>query len=123
MNPAPVMATSNRVDSSNYHSEPLIPETTTSPSTLSQDGDFTTQAALSLTRSTQTNNIVNSLTIDEDDNVFVADEANNRVQKFESNGDFITEFAHPGPIDVAVDLQGRVYVSNPSGISIYVPTV
>ena len=80
--------------------------------TLSQDGDFTTQAALSLARSTQTNNIVNSLTIDEDDNVFVADEADNRVQKFESNGDFIAEFAHPGPIGVAVDLQaGSMYLT------------
>jgi hypothetical protein len=62
------------LDSSNYHSNPRIQEASTStsassssstptliaPSTLSQGGDFTTQAALSLTRASQTSNIVNS---------------------------------------------------------------
>jgi tripartite motif-containing protein 71 len=62
------------------------------------------------------------LTIDSENKIFVADESNNRIQKFDSNGNFITQFGHPGPIDVAVDSQGRVYVSNPSGISIYVST-
>lgn len=81
INPIDVAATTattsnlNRVDSSDYHSTPRIPEThssstsssaltptpsATAPSTLNQDGDFTTQAALSLTRATQTSNIVDS---------------------------------------------------------------
>jgi hypothetical protein len=55
--------------SSDYHSSPLTQEMTSSststpatmaPSTLSQDGDFSTQAALSLTRASQTNNFVAS---------------------------------------------------------------
>jgi DNA-binding beta-propeller fold protein YncE len=32
------------------------------------------------------------LTIDEDNNVYIADEFNNRIQKFDSNSNFITEF-------------------------------
>ena len=66
------------------------------------------------------------LTIDEDNNVYVADELNNRIQKFDSNGNFITEFGQDRlshPIDVAVDSQGRVYASDLDEILIYVPTV
>jgi hypothetical protein len=50
-----------------YHSYTSIPESSTSlstpptaPTTISQDDIFTTQAALSLTRATQTSNIINS---------------------------------------------------------------
>ena len=66
------------------------------------------------------------LTIDEDNNVYVADEFNNRIQKFDSNGNFITEFGQDRlshPIDVAVDSQGRVYASDFDEILIYVPTL
>jgi tripartite motif-containing protein 71 len=55
------------------------------------------------------------LTLDEDDNVYVADEFNNRIQKFDSNGNFINQFGQDRlnhPIDVAVDSQGRVYASD-----------
>jgi hypothetical protein len=78
INPLDVVATSpsnlNRIDSSSYHSTPLVPETdspsslatpaATSPLSISNQGedDFTTQAALSLTRATQTENLVNSKT-------------------------------------------------------------
>ena len=50
------------------------------------------------------------LTLDESDNVYVADEFNNRIQKFDSDGNFITEIGQDRlnhPIDVAVDSQGR----------------
>ncbi|MGI0042382.1 MAG: hypothetical protein ACRD47_01615, partial [Nitrososphaeraceae archaeon] len=66
------------------------------------------------------------LTIDEDSNVYIADEFNNRIQKFDSNGNFITEFGQDRlihPIDVAVDSQGRVYASDFDEILIYVLTV
>ena len=46
------------------------------------------------------------LTIDEGNNVYVADEFNNRIQKFDSNSNFITEFGQDRlnhPIEVAVD--------------------
>lgn len=69
------------------------------------------------------------LPVDSQDGVFVADEFNNRVQKFDKDGNFITKFdgmlGHP--IDVAVDSMNRVFVSdeNNNQILIYelaVPT-
>jgi len=66
------------------------------------------------------------LTLDEDNNVYVADEFNNRIQKFDSDGNFITEFGQDRlnhPIDVAVDSQGRVYASDLDEILIQVPTL
>ena len=69
---ATISNNSNRIDSSGYHSTPSIPAAAaTSPlssptpmvpaaANQGKDGDFTTQATLSLTRATQTNNIVNS---------------------------------------------------------------
>jgi tripartite motif-containing protein 71 len=63
------------------------------------------------------------LTLDENDNVYVADEFNNRIQKFDSN---ITEFGQDRlnhPIDVAVDSQGRVYASDFDEILVYTPTL
>ena len=55
------------------------------------------------------------LHVDTENNVFVADQFNNRVQKFDKDGNFITKFdgsmlGHP--IDVAVDSMGKVYVSD-----------
>ena len=56
--------------------------------------------------------------------MYVADEFNNRIQKFDSNGNFITEFGQDRlnhPIDVAVDSQARVYTSDFDEILKYVP--
>jgi hypothetical protein len=47
--------------------------------------------------------------------VYVADKFNNRIQKFDSNGNFITEFGQDRlghPIDVAIDSQAQVYASD-----------
>jgi Ca2+-binding RTX toxin-like protein len=47
--------------------------------------------------------------------VYVANEFNDRIQKFDSNGNFITEFGQDRlghPIDVAIDSQARVYASD-----------
>jgi tripartite motif-containing protein 71 len=55
------------------------------------------------------------LTLDDGNNVYVADEFNNRIQKFDSSGNFITQFGQDRlgrPIDVAVDSQGLVYASD-----------
>jgi hypothetical protein len=71
INPVQVFAAdnTNRIDSSGYHSTPSIPAATgsTSPTPMvpaaanqGNDGDFSTQAALSLTRAAQTNNFVAS---------------------------------------------------------------
>jgi hypothetical protein len=54
------------------------------------------------------------------DNVYVGDTGNNRVQKFDCNGNFITMWGSTGrgngqfilPSDVAVDSMGIVYVSD-----------
>lgn len=66
------------------------------------------------------------LTLDEANNVYVADEFNNRIQKFDSDGNFITEFGQDRlnhPIDVAIDSQGRVYASDLDEILIYAPVI
>jgi hypothetical protein len=67
-NPLPLSAKSNDVDTSNLHSAfsledvaPSSPLASTSPTNVSpMDSDFTTQAALSLTRAAQTSNFVSS---------------------------------------------------------------
>jgi hypothetical protein len=78
VNPTQVFAAtttrnSNSIDTSNHHSNlqamqaylpsnSTTPTASTAPPMASQDNDFTTQAALSLTRATQTDNLVNSKT-------------------------------------------------------------
>lgn len=55
------------------------------------------------------------MTLDQNNNVYVADEFNNRIQKFDSNGNLIAVFGQDRlnhPIDVAIDSQGRVYASD-----------
>jgi DNA-binding beta-propeller fold protein YncE len=63
-----------------------------------------------------------AVAVDQSDNVYVADSGNQQIQKFNSNGGFITkwgtlgagpsEFANPGGI--AVDQTGNVYVADSS---------
>ncbi len=58
------------------------------------------------------------MAIDKDGYVFVVDKGNNRIQKFDSNGNFITKFGSEGSgkgeffslKGVAVDSKGNVYV-------------
>lgn len=62
------------------------------------------------------------LDVDSQNNVFVADDENNRIQKFDKNGNFITQFGSDRlvhPIDVADDIQGRIYASDLDEILIY----
>lgn len=64
------------------------------------------------------------LALDQSYNVYIADEFNNRIQKFDSNGNLMAVFGQDRlnhPIDVAVDSQGRVYASDFDEILIYVP--
>ena len=59
-----------------------------------------------------------SLTVDASGNVFVVDEGNNRIQKFDSNGNFLTKWGTTGsgdgqfeePTSIALDTSGNVYV-------------
>ncbi len=58
--------------------------------------------------------------VDPSGNVYVADTLNSRIQKFDSNGNFITkwgsygsgdgQFNYPGPKSVSIDALGNVYV-------------
>jgi hypothetical protein len=68
---ATISNNSNRIDSSGYHSTPSIPAAATSPlssptpmvpaaTSQENNGNFTAQAALTLTRAAQTNNFVAS---------------------------------------------------------------
>ena len=66
---------------------------------------------------------------DADDNVYVTDSGNHRVQKFTGNGTFITEWGEEGqengqfsmPEGLAVDpLSGKVYVSDTSNNNVQV---
>ncbi len=58
--------------------------------------------------------------VDGSGNIFVADSVNHRIQKFDSNGDFLLKFGSPGsgngqllfPTGVAVDISGNIYVAD-----------
>ncbi|MFN7930128.1 MAG: hypothetical protein U0Y68_19830 [Blastocatellia bacterium] len=60
------------------------------------------------------------LAIDNNGNVYVVDTVNNRVQKFNNNGVYLTQFGTPGaadgqfdlPTGIAVDLAGNIYVAD-----------
>jgi len=65
-------------------------------------------------------NLPRGITTDAQGYVYIADTSNNRVQKFDSNGNWILSFGIQGstngqfyaPVDVAVDSQGNIYVSD-----------
>ena len=61
------------------------------------------------------------IAVDAQGNVYVADTSNHRIQKFDSNGNFVTKWGatrgsgdgqFSAPVDVAVDTQGNVYVAD-----------
>ncbi|GEM_PF-1700827 len=65
-------------------------------------------------------NLPRGIAVDTESNVYVADTANHRIQKFNSNGTFLAKWGTQGsgngqfsaPVDVAVDAQGNVYVAD-----------
>jgi DNA-binding beta-propeller fold protein YncE len=73
------------------------------------------------------------MAVDSSGNVYVGDFGeNNRVQKFDSNGNFITKWGSSGsndgqfldPLGIAVDSTGNVYVvdSGHSRIQVFAPS-
>ncbi|HXS59713.1 MAG TPA: SBBP repeat-containing protein [Candidatus Sulfopaludibacter sp.] len=78
-------------------------------------------------------NSPNGIAVDSSGNVYVTDYDNNRVQKFDSNGNFITKWGSEGskngqfdgPQGIAVDSSGNVYVTDEGNIRIelFVPTI
>ncbi|MFQ5811810.1 MAG: flippase activity-associated protein Agl23 [Anaerolineae bacterium] len=60
------------------------------------------------------------IAVDEAGNVYVADSGNHRIQKFDSNGQFLTQWGSEGdgpgqfkePWGIAVDAEGHVYVAD-----------
>jgi len=53
--------------------------------------------------------------VDKQDNVYVADTLNNRIQKFDANGKFLAKWTTLGlksPIGITTDAQGNVYVTD-----------
>jgi len=53
-----------------------------------------------------------SIAVDSSSKIYVADTGNNRVQKFNSEGVYITEWSVANPHGIAVDSSGNVYVSD-----------
>jgi hypothetical protein len=66
------------------------------------------------------------MAVDKDDNLFIADRNNSRVQKFDYNGKFITKFGTEGhndgqlsyPEGIAIDSSGNVIISDTGNIRI-----
>jgi DNA-binding beta-propeller fold protein YncE len=60
------------------------------------------------------------IAVDSSNNVYVADSDNNRIQKFDSSGNFLTQWGSPGsgngqfsyPTGIAIDSSNNVYVSD-----------
>jgi len=67
-------------------------------------------------------NLPQGVSVDSSGNVYVADAGNHRIQKFDSNGNFLLTWGtfgsddgeFRGPTGVAVDSSGNVYVTDPS---------
>jgi hypothetical protein len=65
-------------------------------------------------------NFLWDLTVDVDGNVYVADSFNHRIQKFDSEGNYLTQWGSNGtgpsqfdsPYGVSVDISGNVYVAD-----------
>jgi len=49
--------------------------------------------------------------VDTHDYVYVADTGNNRIQRFDANGDFPTDVVSVGPVAIAVDTTGIIYTT------------
>jgi tripartite motif-containing protein 71 len=71
---------------------------------------YTTQWGSYGTGNGQFNN-PNGIAVDSAGNVYVADTGNNRVQKFTSNGDYITQWGSSSPYGIAVDFNDNVYLT------------
>jgi len=67
-----------------------------------------------------TGTTITTVTTDSDGNVYTCDNGNNRIQIFNSDGEFITKWINDtsrkirfnSPIDIAIDSQGYIYVVN-----------
>lgn len=59
--------------------------------------------------------------IDKAGNLYVVDAGNDRIQKFDSNGNYITKWSVGSPAGIAIDQNGKAYVinQNTGGVEIY----
>ncbi len=58
------------------------------------------------------------MTADSDGNIYVADIFNNRVQKFDADGNYITEWEASYPSGIAIDQDSNIFTSDPFGNNI-----
>lgn len=61
---------------------------------------------------------VQDIAVDSDENVYAADLANHRIQKFDSNGSFVRAWPVGYPKGIAVGSDGSVYVTDAANITI-----
>ena len=70
-------------------------------------------------------NVPNGIAVDPWDNVYVADVYNDRIQKFNSNGDYLLSFEGDlaEPHDVAIDSRNNVYVADSKNYRVLIYTL
>ena len=64
-------------------------------------------------------NTPHSVTVGEDDRVYVMDRSNHRIQTFDENGKYLSQWAVPHPNKAVIDAEGVLQVGTWEGVAIF----